>query len=44
MCSEKSLITPHDHGDNGAGQIAEVKSMLAMYQSCLRTVPVRACD
>lgn len=44
MCSEKSLITPHHHGDNGAGQITEVKPMLAMNQYCLFTAPMRASD
>ena len=34
MCGEKTLITPHYHGDNGAGQITEVKLMLAMNQPC----------
>ena len=37
MCGEKTLITPHHHGDNGAGQITEVKPMLAMNQ------PLRQC-
>lgn len=44
MCGEESLITPHHHGDNGASQITEAKSMLAMNQSCLLTAPGRACD
>lgn len=44
MRSEKSLITPNHHCDNGAGQITEVKPMLAMNQSYLLTAPMRACD
>lgn len=44
MCGEKTLITPHYHGDNGAGQITEVKLMLAMNQPDLLTATVRTCD